>query len=281
MIDAHTHPVLIKKYIKKHNLTKNVREGFNLQNALEPIETFYYQMDNAGIERSILLPIDTKKTFGYRIFDNEIIAEICRENDRFIGFASLDPNSEDCLDNYEKAFHDLNLKGLKLDPSIQYFYPNDFCNKSLIEIYKKCEKENIPITFHSGLSFIKESVMKYSYPLLFEEVAQRFPKLNIIIAHFGWPWVLETTALSIKYSNIFIDTSCLYAEKPKDFINYVFNGQIREGFIENSLRYKVIFGSNHPRIEILKMVEAMRSLKLLDKTFDLIFDKNIRNILEI
>ena len=147
MIDAHTHPVLIKKYIKKYNLTKNVREGFNLQNALEPIETFYYQMDNAGIERSILLPIDTKKTFGYRIFDNEIIAEICRENDRFIGFASLDPNSRDCLDNYEEAFHDLNLKGLKLDPSIQYFYPNDFCNKNLIEIYKKCEKKNIPITF--------------------------------------------------------------------------------------------------------------------------------------
>lgn len=281
MIDAHTHPVLMKKYIEKHNLANNVREGFNLQNEFEPLETFYYQMDNACINKAILLPIDSKKTFGYRIFDNEIIAEICKKEDRFIGFASVDPNSKDCLDNYERAFRDLNLKGLKLDPSIQYFYPNDFQNKNLTEIYKKCQKDNIPITFHSGISFIKESLMKYSYPLLFEEVAQKFPGLNIIIAHFGWPWVLETAALSIKYKNVFIDTSCLYAEKPVDFMNYVFKSQIIEGFVENSLRNKVIFGSNHPRIEILKMVEAIKSLKFSDKTFDLIFDKNIRNIVEI
>lgn len=281
MIDAHAHPVLMKKYIERHNLANNVREGFNLQNEFEPLETFYYQMDNAGINKAILLPVDSKKTFGYRIFDNEIIAEICREEDRFIGFASVDPNSGDCLDNYERAFHDLKLKGLKLDPGIQYFYPNDFQNKNLAEIYKKCQKDNIPITFHSGISFIKESLMKYSYPLLFEEVAQKFPGLNIIIAHFGWPWVLETAAISIKYKNVFIDTSCLYAEKPVDFMNYVFKTQIREGFVENSLRDKVIFGSNHPRIEILKMVEAIRNLKFSDKTFDLIFDKNIRSIVEI
>ena len=281
MIDCHTHPTLMKEYIEKHKLAKNVREGFHLKNSFEPVKNFYYHMDEAGIDKSILLPIDTKNTFGYRIFDNEIIDEICRENERFIGFASVDPNSDDCLENYEKAFHDLNLKGLKLDSSIQYFYPNDFQNKNLLEIYKKCEKNRIPIMFHCGLSPIKESLTKYSYPFLLEEIVQKFKKLNIIIAHFGWPWVLETTAMAIKYPNIFVDTSCLWAEKPRDFINYVFNGQIRENFIENSLRFKIIFGSNYPRIETFRMVKAIKGLKLSDKTFDLICDKNIRNLLEV
>lgn len=44
---------------------------------------------------------------------------------------------------------------------------------------------------------------KYARPMEFEEVALRWPEINLCLAHFGWPWVQETAALLLKYPNLY------------------------------------------------------------------------------
>jgi predicted TIM-barrel fold metal-dependent hydrolase len=95
---------------------------------------------------------------------------------------------------------------------------------------------------------------------LLEDVACDFPKLKLVIAHMGWPWVLESVALALKYPNVYLDTSCLYADTPREFIEYVFTKQVPITLIERSLNRKIVFGSNYPRIETHKMVTAVKNI---------------------
>ncbi len=52
MIDFHTHPVLIQEFAAKYpNYERVARQVFNIGNNFQPLETFFLQMDVAGIHR--------------------------------------------------------------------------------------------------------------------------------------------------------------------------------------------------------------------------------------
>ena len=278
MIDFHTHPVLIKEIVEgSEELKHAIRKVFNLQNALQPLETFRRQMEIAGIEKSVLLPIDCSTAHGCRIFSNQQISELAENNDFFIGFASVDPLKEDAADELVSAVSDLGLKGLKLDPSLQQFYPND--KNKAYPIFEKASQLGIPVIIHEGMTWEADAIMKYSHPSLLEDVAHDFPKLNLVIAHMGWPWVLDSVALALKYPNIYLDTSCLYADTPNEFMEYVFTKQIPITMVERSLYRKIIFGSNYPRIEIHKMAKAVRRLLHEEDVVRDIFFENAAKLL--
>jgi hypothetical protein len=126
-----------------------VRAVFNLQNALQPLETFKDQMKTTGNDRAVLLQIDCSTARGCKIFSNEQIADLSSKNEFFIGFASVDPLSEDAADNLRKATSELGLKELKLDPSLQQFYPND--KEKAYPPFDEASKLGIPVVMHAGM----------------------------------------------------------------------------------------------------------------------------------
>jgi len=278
MIDFHTHPVLIKELVDKDSqLREIVRKVFNLTYAFQPLEIFHLQMDAAGIDKAVLLPIDCLTTRNCQIFSNEHIAKLCKLSKRFIGFASVDPHQKKANQALRFAVNELGLRGLKLDPGLQEFYPN---NKELVyPLYEEASMLGIPTLFHMGISWESKVMVKYSRPLYLEDVAYDFPQLNIVIAHFGWPWVLDSIALALKYPNVYIDTSAHYLDSPKDFLEFVMTKQIPKTAVERSLRRKILFGSNYPRIEIRKMVEAIKALGFSKETQDMVFHVNAKRLL--
>lgn len=277
-IDFHTHPTLMKEYVEHDAaLLKACRDVYNIRNNLQPMETFHLQMDAACIDKAVLLPIDCKRTQGVSVFSNEQIAEICKQSDRFIGFASVDPLDPQASNRLEEAITKLHLRGLKLAPEIQYFYPND--EKYAFPLYKKAQELRIPVLIHTGLSWEPNARIKYCNPLLLEDVALEFPDLKIVIAHFGWPWVKEAAILAIKHRNVYVDTSCLCFDNPIGFFDFVFTKQLPISAIENDLRNKLLFGSNYPRVEIYKMVKALESLPLTDQCLQKILGENARELL--
>ena len=278
MIDFHTHPLLVREIWERYpDLRRVARDVFYIRNRPQPLETFLLELDISGLDRAVLLPIDASTTRGCQIYSNELVAELCEMSDRFIGFASVDPHQESAVDNLEHAVKDLKLRGLKLSPPTQEFYPNDA--ELAYPIYKKAQSLGIPIVFHAGMSWEPRAKAKYGQPIHLEDVAYDFPDLNIVIAHFGWPWVLEAVMLALKYPNVYIDTSCLYFDNPKDFIAFVMTRQVPLSAIERSLRHKIVFGSNYPRVEIKNMVKAVKSLGLSDGCLKLIFEGNARRLL--
>jgi predicted TIM-barrel fold metal-dependent hydrolase len=277
MIDFHTHPILVREMIERHpELERAAREIFFIGNNFQPIETFLLELDVSGLDRAVLLPIDCTSTRGAPIWSNEQIAELCRMNERFIGFASVDPNQPDASAKLKLAIEDLGLRGLKLAPGIQGFYPND---PALYPLYDKAQELGIPILFHAGMTWEPRAKAGYSQPIYFEDVAHDFPELKIVLAHLAWPWVLEAVSLALKYPNLYLDTSALYFDNPKDFIHFAMAKQVPLTVWERSLRKQLVFGSNYPRVEIKNMAAAVRSLGLSQGCLELVFRANAERLL--
>ncbi len=265
IIDVHVHPAFYgpisedsERLIKrKHTM------GYDLMSPF-PLELVRKQMAFAGIDKLVLLPEDSSTIDGDIVLSNEEIKKIIDlDPQRFIGFASVDPNRADALEVLDYAFGELKLKGLKLHPSKQQFFPND---PKYFPIYEKCLEYNVPITFHAGMSWQPNTYMKYSHPYLFEEVAIRYPKLRMNLAHFGFPWTVETAALILKYPNVYADTAGAYMDCPEQFFSDIFQKMMGSLWIEHNIADKILFGSNNPRFRPARIKRGLESLNLSDQT---------------
>lgn len=278
-IDFHTHPLLVREMVARHpDLAKGAREVYFIGNNFQPLETFHLELDLAGLEKAVVLPIDATTATGNVVWTNEQIAELCRMSPRLIGFASVDPHQKDAPDKLKLAVQKLGLHGLKLSPPMQRFFPDD---RLAYPVYETARDLGLPILFHSGMSWEPGSRLQYGHPLRFENVAADFPKLRIVLAHLAWPWVVEAAALALKYPNVYLDTSALYFDNPRDFLRFAMTHQLPLTVFERSLRRQLVFGSNYPRVEIKNMAAAIDSLGFSEECLNLIFRINADTLLEM
>ncbi len=278
MIDFHTHPVMIKELVETdEELGRNVRNVFGLLFPPQPLEVFLNELDAAGIERAVLLPLDCSTAHACRIVSNEQVAELVIRQSRFVGFASVDPSNERACEQLTYAVRKLGLRGLKLDPAIQQFSPN--CRERAYPLYALCCELGIPVVIHCGLSWSMQGLEKYAHPLQLGEVAHDFPDLNIVIPHFAWPWVNEAMMLALKYKNIYLDTSIIYSGTPREAFGAVLAGQVGLSELERDLHTQVLFGSNYPRTDIRRSVRGLQSLELSTSLRQHISDKNASRLL--
>jgi predicted TIM-barrel fold metal-dependent hydrolase len=280
MIDIHTHPFVIEELVRDDpGLERAIHDVFGLYITPQPLDSFLLQMDVAEIDQAVLLPIDCTSTFGCCVVTNEQVAFLAERSPRFIGFASVDPHRKDAISILERSIKVLGLRGLKLDPSLQHFLPND--RSTAYPLYEVCSELQVPVLMHLGLSWAPRGSASFARPLFLEDVLQDFPKLPIIIAHFGWPWVEEALMLALKYPNAYVDTSITYSGTPSDALQHVLCQQIGCNVLERSLRNQILFGSNFPRAESIKRVRhAISQLGLTPALEHRILQDNAAQLLE-
>lgn len=93
----------------------------------------------------------------------------------------------------------LGLRGLKLHPIAQEFFPSEARFRPLFE---KCLELDIPVIFHMGTTGWGAGMpggggvrLKYGQPIPYlDDLAADFPQLAIIGAHPAFPWVDEILA---------------------------------------------------------------------------------------
>ncbi len=268
-IDIHVHPNFFEPICKNDDKLDIRHQSIGIfRNNKASISHIENQMRCAGLNKLCLLGQDERSLTGQIAVSNEEISTLVKlKPDLFIGFASIDPFVDSAVEELEHAFSGLKLSGLKLNPSKQHYYPSD---NRLKQIYELCIKHNKPIMFHSGLSWEKGTLAKFSRPVEFEEIAYTYPDLRFCLAHFGWPWVRETAMLMVKYPNVYTDTSLLYFDSADEFYKRTFIHDLSLTWIERSLRHQIMFGSNNPRFEQIRMAQALGELGLSDDTVKLI-----------
>ncbi|TMR96560.1 amidohydrolase family protein [Nonomuraea basaltis] len=125
---------------------------------------------------------------------------------RRIGFMSVNPTDPGALDEAERCM-DLGLVGVKLGPNYQDFDP---LGEPALRFYDFCERRGLPILFHQGASPIRHAPLRYTYPLVTDEIALRHPELRIVMAHMGHPWGRETVVTIRKHPHVYADVSSIY-----------------------------------------------------------------------
>lgn len=272
-IDMHVHPDFYEPINDKAERVAQRRNSLMmLKTTVKPLKQVFLQMECAGLDMSCILARDYSTSDGSTIVTNNEVHQLVQMHpDKFISFASINPDDSNHLEKLEFAFSELKLSGLKLHPGRQRFYPAE---ERMNPIYEMCLKYDKPIIFHSGMSFEADCLATYSHPLNFEELAARYPKLRISLAHFGWPWIRETAMLMLKYPNVYADTALLYFDNAKEFYETSFTKDIPSTWIDRSLRHQVMFGSNAPRFEQVRMANAITNLGFRDSTIELIKGNN-------
>lgn len=212
-------------------------------------------MDRWGIDKSVVFPFnyDDKEL----IEESLKILEKSKSEDWIIPFLRFNPN---VIDKDELiVLLDKGFKGMKLHPRAQNFKVDD---KKIYWIYELCSDKKIPILFHCS---IKDNE---SHPSKILRVAEKFPNLNIIMAHF-FGNDFDIMKIVNKYPNLYVDTSMNSGtlKRKQTVEKYGFN--------------RLVFGSDAPYdsqgIALMKIEEA----GLSEKDKELIFSGNAVKILNL
>ncbi len=203
-----------------------------------------------------------------------------KNNLYIIGTVDVQENIEKQLKDLEILFQKKKIFGVKLYPGYYHFYPSD---KKIYPIAKLCEKYNKPLIFHSGdvYDIKNKAILKYSHPIHIDDLAIKYPQCKIIIAHFGFPYFIETANIVSKNKNVYTDISGTIdndsyslGEKKKLFNQYV-KDLLRVFAYFPDVKKKVMFGTdysgeNTPLSEIkpyIKFVEHVFSKKEQNSVF--------------
>lgn len=273
IIDMHIHPIFYGAVCGNPEEVEFRKKAFGVfKQSPYGYEEMFAEMDYAKVDKAALLPLDLTTTEGGWVVDNDQVAKIVRDYpDRFIGFASVDPRRKDALEVLDYAFGTLGLKGLKLNPAKQHFYPAE---EFLFPIYEKCLEYDKPIIFHAGLSWEPNAITEYAHPLKFEAAAVKYPDLRMCLAHFAWPFVREMVMLMIKYPNVYTDTSVLYMDSPEESIRRLFTVDMGPLWTDRALHRQIMFASNGPRFRQFKLLRALETVEMRDYAREGIYYKN-------
>jgi uncharacterized protein len=219
-----------------------------------------------NVDRSVILAEYAPQASA--IVTNEFVSEFSRGHEELIPFGCLD--FSDTRPYEEQARHAvevLGVKGFKLLPSYQHFYPND---QTLFPFYDYIQSLGMPIMFHTGTSIFKGTRIKYADPLLLDDVADEFPDLNILMEHGGRTfWYDRAAWLISKYKNMHIGIAGIATRHLPRFFPRL--EQYRDRFI---------FGSDWPGVaDINGLIERVLALPYSNETKEMILHKNAERLL--
>jgi len=194
---------------------------------------------------AVVFTVDAGTFLGHPALSSEEIAEGCAANaDVLIPFGSVDPNrGERAVAQARRLVEEYGVRGFKFHPSLQAFDPSD---RAHYPLYDALEELGVIALFHTGQTGIGAGLpggrgikLRYSDPMLVDDVAADFPTLRIILAHPSVPWVDSSISMATHKANVFVDLS---GWSPKYFPPQL----VRQA--RTLLRDKVLFGSDFPVI---------------------------------
>lgn len=225
---------------------------------------------------AVVFTVDARTQMGHLPNSIDDLVEGCaRNNDILIPFGSVDPRTgEDALVEARRQAEELGVRGFKFHPSVQGFDPS---NPQFYPLWELLEELALPCVFHTGQNGMGAGLpggrgikLRYSNPLLLDDVAADFPNLQIIMAHPSVPWQDEANSIATHKANVYIDLS---GWSPKYFPESL----VRQS--NNVLSHKLLFGTDYPLITPDKWLGAFASLPIRDDVRPLILKDNAVQLL--
>jgi predicted TIM-barrel fold metal-dependent hydrolase len=233
----------------------------------------HYRQRNTA---AVVFTIDAESAMGHPPNSVEDIVEgAVRNNDVLIPFGTVDPwTRRRAVHRVHTLVDDYGVKGFKFHPSMQGFEPND---RAFYPIYEAIAAAGVPALFHTGQTGIGAGLpggrgikLRYSDPMLLDDVAADFPELTIVMAHPAVPWVDAQISIATHKPNVYIDLS---GWSPKYFPPQLVRAANRQ------LRTKVLFGTDYPFIQVDRWRRDFETLGMDPTVQPLIFKENALTVL--
>jgi predicted TIM-barrel fold metal-dependent hydrolase len=220
---------------------------------------------------AVIFTVDAEAATGQPALSNEEIAEAAAEHpDVLIPFASIDPaRGVAGVRAARRLVEQHGMRGFKFHPSLQNFLPND---PRVYPLYEEIQGLGVPALFHTGQTGIGSGLpggrgikLRYSDPMLLDDIAADFPELTIIMAHPSVPWQDAAIAVAQHKANVYIDLS---GWSPKYFPPQLVRAA------NTLLKHKVLFGSDYPLIRPERWMRDFEQLEVRDEVKPLVMKQN-------
>jgi predicted TIM-barrel fold metal-dependent hydrolase len=164
-------------------------------------------MDEAGVDTGILLPLDYDFSWGS---PSDIPIEEKHEHlsrlqkdypGRFCGLAGPDPRRPGADEILNRAIKDLGLRGLKVIPKAGYYA----WDERAYRLYERCLTAGLPIaicTEPDGGGYNRD---RFAQPIHVSDVVADYPDLRIVLLHAGAPlyhWLEEALCVATGGINV-------------------------------------------------------------------------------
>jgi predicted TIM-barrel fold metal-dependent hydrolase len=176
-----------------------------------------------------------------------------------LNIGNLDPA---VIGELRESLREGTVCGLKLYPGYQPFFPNDAVLKP---VYDLAEEFQVPVMIHTGDTFSASGKLKYSHPLLVDEVAVDHPEVSFIICHLGNPWFRDTMEVVYKNKNVYTDISGLVLGDFTDRFEAYMHRQLQEMLIYGMEPDKVLFGTDWPISSMESYVQFIEELSIPER----------------
>ena len=276
IIDAHAHVFTEKMFEGMKIPMKRISEQMlkSVKYNLEENKTEWLAaMERENIEKAVFMSTVTL---------NEEFTSFINSSDRFVGFATLNPELPDSVNILKKELEN-GMSGVKLYATNGQY---NVGSEKTLSFYEYCEKNKIPITIHFGVTIGPTANLYTGNPIHISEILSRFPELNIIIAHFGAGYFREVLMLKYKRDNLYIETS-----GTNNWLPYQDNFLTLKDVFKKSLEIfgpeRIIFGTDTRifpdgyRTHILKeQQKILKELEISNENKEKIMRMNILELLE-
>jgi predicted TIM-barrel fold metal-dependent hydrolase len=225
---------------------------------------------------AVVFTVEAPAATGHPALSSEEIADAAAEHaDVLIPFGSVDPHAgKAAVHRARRLVADHGVRGFKFHPSLQAFEPNDL---RFYPLYEAIQELGVPALFHTGQTGIGAGLpgghgikLRYSNPMLLDDVAADFPGLTIILAHPSVPWQDEAISVATHKANVYIDLS---GWSPKYFPPQLVRAA------NSLLKRKVLFGSDFPVITPDRWLADFAALDLKEEVRPLILKDNAVRVL--
>ncbi len=247
------------------------KAGENRTPDLAAIAEYYRERNLAAV----VFTVDAHTATGHPALSSEdIVAAAAKYDDVVIPFASVDPHDGASAVDRLRDLAAAGARGLKLHPSMQAFSPDD---RTHYPLYEAAAELGLPVVFHTGQTGIGAGLpggrgikLRYSDPMLIDDVAADHPQLTVVLAHPSVPWQDAAISIATHKANVFIDLS---GWSPKYFPPQLVRAA------NGLLKHKVLFGSDYPVITPDRWLTDFAALDIKPAVRPLILKDNAARML--
>jgi predicted TIM-barrel fold metal-dependent hydrolase len=229
-----------------------------------------------GIE-ACLVALDLSTTIATPPCSNDYVAQMRdRHKDCMIAaWGAVEPgNGRVAIEEARHAVRDLGMIGFHIHPIMQHFRVDDV---RFYPLFEEISSLGAAVMIDVGMTGMGAGMpggmgakTRDAHPSAIDSLAADFPSLTIIMAHPGYPWIDETTAVALHKANVYWEMS---GWAPK----YLPESIIRD--MRSRLRDKMMFGSDYPSIPYPRLLKEWSELGFKDEFLENFFHGNATRIL--
>ena len=275
-VDVHTHffpPKIFQAiwdYFEVRDEKNKVR-GWPVNYKL-PVEKLVDVLESKNIRYFTTLNYSHKANVSEYI--NEWVFDFIQQYTNAIPFGCVWPEDKNRKNYITKIFDQYNFLGIKIQPLVQKFYLDD---TRLDEVYRILIDRGKWLLTDIGTAPYKNKYVGYSN---FVKFIEKYPEMNIIVAHMGAFEYRKFLALLDKYQNLYLDTTMIYIPD-NIFPERITKRPTKEDLI--SYQDRILFGSDFPNIpyEYENSTKGLLDLDLSREFYQKIFYENAKKIFQL